>query len=173
MKLLILGHGEHGKDTAAEIISQTLKLSFMSSSEYAAGIIFEALNVALDGKYNDVNDAYDDRRSHRELWRVLINLLSVNDRSALTKRILMVSDIYVGMRCKETYESSKHLFDHVIWVDALKRLPPDETMTIPYNNKTMTRIDNNGSIAYMDFQINQLANKLSELKKFPGYLKAN
>jgi hypothetical protein len=172
MKLLILGHGEHGKDTAAEIISQTLNLSFISSSAYAAGIIFEALNVALDGKYNDVNDAYDDRRNHRPLWRSLISLFCANDRSALTKKILMASDIYVGMRCEEDYEASKHLFDHVIWVDALKRKPADETMTIPYNKKTMIRIDNNGSIAYMDFQINQLANKLSGLRKAPNYLKA-
>ena len=34
-KLLVIGHGRHGKDTVSEILCQDFKLSFISSSMFA------------------------------------------------------------------------------------------------------------------------------------------
>ena len=45
-KLLIVGHGRHGKDTMAEILNEHFKFEFMSSSMSAAKIfIFPRVNI--------------------------------------------------------------------------------------------------------------------------------
>ena len=151
-KVLILGHGRHGKDTVAELLEFYAGLTFTSSSRKAADVIFPALNESLDiyeddcYYYRDVEHAFNDRHNHRMLWKALISLYTASDKASLAKLVLEGSDVYVGMRCNEEYEASSHLFDHVIWVEASKRHGPDESMTIPLGVFNMVYIDNNGSL---------------------------
>jgi hypothetical protein len=143
VKYLILGHGRHGKDTVAEILRDVYGISFQSSSRAACEIfIYEELSRLYD--YKDIEECYDDRINHREEWKFLItNYNPPSDKGRLCKQILENNDCYVGMRCQLEYEAVKHLFDVVFWVDALKRLPPDPTMTIA-RDESMVVIDNNG-----------------------------
>lgn len=152
-RILILGHGRHGKDTVAEIVHEITGLTFVSSSRAMLDIIYPVLRIVTG--LTDKEELFDQRTENRELWKELINLYNAADKSALARRICEITDIYVGMRDDQEYEASKHLFDHVLWVDASARKDPDPTMLIQYD-ETMTRIDNNGTIDELWFQVEEL-----------------
>ena len=146
-KVLILGHGRHGKDTLAEYLEKYFGIPFISSSFGAAEAIFAGLQYFTDFKYEYVEDAFEDRHNYRPLWKQLITEYNADDKARLCKEILSKSDCYVGMRCKEEYEASKHLFDLVIWVDASERIGYiDPTMGIEFDD-SMFHVDNNGDEA--------------------------
>ena len=162
MKVLILGHGRHGKDTVAEILEHTHGLTFQSSSRAACEIfIFKELcRSGFD--YEDIEECYNDRHNHRELWKDMITRYNPpEDKAKLCKAIIAKNDCYVGMRCQMEYEASKDLFDVVIWVDALKRHPEDPTMAIK-RDPTMTVIDNNAGIAQLKLNVLAAMEKIND-----------
>lgn len=142
VKILILGHGEHGKDTVAKIVTEYTGLRFESSSLAAAEI---AVWPHMP-QYGSAEECYQDRRNRREEWRQLITDYNTPDKSRLCRQILARCDGYVGMRCPLEYAASRPLFDHVLWVDARQRVEQhDPTMKIPLGPE-MTVIDNNGPL---------------------------
>ena len=151
-KILIIGHGRHGKDTVAEMLGLYANMTCTSSSYQAAEVIFPSINafraaVPSMAPYETALEAFDDRHSNRMIWKELISLYTAFDKAALAKLVLQQSDIYVGMRCEEEYIASFDLFDHVIWVDASPRLEEsDPSMGIPYSNTAMIHIDNSGDL---------------------------
>lgn len=142
MKLMILGHGRHGKDTVAEIIQREMGLKFCSSSWFVAEkIMFPAMR--LQYKYADVTDCFNDRVNHREEWYQLIKRYNSPDKTRLTREIFSDYDIYVGMRDNVEFLSSREIPDAIIWVDASKRLSLEQSMHITYDPNCMHLIDNN------------------------------
>lgn len=145
MKVLILGHGGHGKDTIAEFLNQAIGLTFKSSSETLnEKAVFPTLKERYG--YKTLKECYEDRRNHREEWWRLISDYNTPDKGRLCKEILSEVDCYVGMRCHMEYEATRSLFDVVIWVDASERKDPEPSMSIK-RESYMAYIDNNGSIA--------------------------
>jgi len=145
MKLLIIGHGRHGKDTAAEMLHKSHGLSFQSSSEACNNeFIFDKLKDKYN--YSTPEDSYKDRHNHREEWFKLVTEYNREDPTRLARLILSTSDIYVGLRSRREYEAcvKAKLFDHILWIDASKRLPPEsansneltakDADTVIYNN---------------------------------------
>lgn len=143
MKILILGSGRHGKDTAAEILAEMTGMTFSSSSTACVDIfIFDSLKNVLG--YKTVDECYNSRHNHRELWYQLICAYNKHDKARLASEILERNDIYIGMRDAEEYEASKHLFDHILWVDASERVKTvDPTMKIYFNHEEMLYVNNN------------------------------
>jgi hypothetical protein len=123
-KLLILGHGRHGKDTIAEILEEQIGLKFMSSSQASADIfIYDELKDKY--KYENAVECFNDRSNHREEWYNLICGYNKDNKTRLAEDILKLNDCYVGMRDFEEVEKSMNdgLFDLIVWVDASDRLP--------------------------------------------------
>lgn len=117
MKILIIGHARHGKDTVAEMLQEEYSLSFDSSSKAAAKIF---LYDKLKGKYgyNSFEECFLDRMNHRAEWYEAIKEYNKDDRTKLAKDILLNTDIYVGMRDFEEIKSCKEqgIFDLIIGV---------------------------------------------------------
>lgn len=117
MKILIIGHARHGKDTTAEFINKHFGLTFRSSS-LAASEIF--IYKVLKEKYNYAtpNECFEDRVNHRKEWYDLIVNYNKNNKSQLASEILKTSDIYVGMREYTEINSCRNdnLFDLVVGV---------------------------------------------------------
>lgn len=129
-KLLIIGHGRHGKDTVAEIIRDNFGLSFMSSSWAAAEAIRPVL-ARMGLTYPNLEACYDDRHNHRETWKNAISEYNAEDKTRLATRILERADIYVGLRCDVEFYAIRHLFDYIIGVTAFDRVKAlDPTFTI-------------------------------------------
>ena len=125
-KILILGHGRSGKDTAAEYWHGVFGLKHESSSMAAARIfIYDALKEKYG--YENFNQCYNDRHKDddmRKEWFDLITEFNREDPSRLAKEILKDSDCYVGMRDTKEIQCCQYqfMFDLIIWIDAKGRV---------------------------------------------------
>lgn len=155
-KLLIIGHGRHGKDSVCEILKNYYNFSFRSSSEFLAErLLFPALKDKYN--YSSYQECFNDRHNHREEWYNHIHDYCKNDHARLGKEIFLEHDIYCGLRNKAEYHAMKNtgVFNYSIWVDRSDHLPPEDksSMTLePWMADYV--IDNNGSLE--DLQRNTL-----------------
>lgn len=159
-KLLIIGHGRHGKDTVAEMISNKMGLTFASSSEFVGHKCIWPLWG--QERYEDFNAMFEDRVTpeNRVVWGNLISAYNTPDKSRTAYEMLNEgNDMYVGMRRFDEYQAcvDKNLFDHVIWVDACKRLPLEAKASNEMESKHADLvIDNNGPEENLQVAISNL-----------------
>ena len=145
-RLLIIGHGRHGKDTVAEMIRDTMGLAFTSSSMFVAEeVIWEFWGKS---RYPTFEAMYADRSNYRKTWADLISAYNTPDKTKTAATMLSRGfDLYVGMRKFDELAAcvQAKLFDHIIWVDATKRLPKEgkESMDLQPGHADLF-IDNNG-----------------------------
>lgn len=157
MKILILGHGQHGKDAFAEMINKEHGLRFTSSSLAAFDVIWPALRECKSYKAGERSKAYEERRFNRKMWKALISLYNAADLTALCRKVLEENDVYVGMRCNKEYRSSKHLFDKIYYIDASDRIKiKDHSMDIKFNPEEMELIDNNYELCELYWEVKNL-----------------
>ena len=145
--ILIIGHGQHGKDTVAEYFADTFGLTYKSSSEAAAEIfIYDELKDKYG--YKDFSECFEDRINHRPEWYRLITEYNSVDRAKLAKGILFNNQCYVGMRDRDEITECirQGIFDIIIWVDASKRFPQEspDSFNIDVSCADFI-IDNNGT----------------------------
>jgi len=157
-KLLIIGHARHGKDTLAKKIRDEAGLTFTSSSLFVG---WEYVWWQWGWKhYTTFFDMFADRVNHRKTWADLISAYNTPDKTRTAKTMLSRGyDVYVGMRKRDEFNASREagLFDHVIWVDASKRRPPEsaDSMELVASDAD-TYLDNNGSEETLDFFVDLL-----------------
>lgn len=144
MKLLIIGHGRHGKDAVGEILRRDFGLKSVSSSEFAAQ---KAVYPVVSDLYPDWRACFADRHAHRDLWFHAIAAYNLRPGPMLAEQILEAHDIYTGMRRRDEFERSAHVFDCVIWVDRSEHLPPEpgSSMELTAEDADLV-IDNNGAL---------------------------
>ena len=161
MKLLVIGHGRHGKDTVCEILKQRHNLTFQSSSEFCARkFIYEVLKEKY--QYTCYSDCYNDRHNHRTEWYNLISDYCRDDAARLGRNIFEENDVYCGLRNKREFHAMKNsgVFDYAIWVDRSDHLPLEDRSSMnlePWMADYV--IDNNGSVE-------ELKNNVHDLMKF-------
>ena len=155
MKYLILGHGRHGKDTAAEFLRDKFGVKFKSSS-FAAAEIFLFDKLKDEFGYKTIEECYDDRLNNRARWHDEISAYN-KPLHRLASNILAENDCYVGMRSDLEVNSCMEngLFDKVFWVDASKRKPKEgkDSFNVKFDPTYMIWIDNNISIEWMNTQL--------------------
>ncbi|QNN99782.1 hypothetical protein P67b_00023 [Ruegeria phage Tedan] len=179
-KILVLGHAQHGKDTVCELLDREVDLTFTSSSMFCAErVIRPTLLGALataqfaEWRATDPNhheallhemhemgqladnamDLYADRKNHRAMWFDMIRWFNSKDQARLGREIFAENDIYCGLRSAEEMVALMRtgIVDHVVWVDASHRKPPESA-----DSCTVTRgmadtvINNNGDLAALN-----------------------
>ena len=162
MKLLVIGHGRHGKDTVCEFLQEKYDLSFESSSRFCSKhFIFDLLKDKYN--YKDENDCYNDRFNHRTEWYNAIREYNKSDDSRLGREILKMYNIYSGLRNKNEFFALKKnkVFDYAIWVDRCNYLPFEsiESMNLEQWMADFV-IDNNGSLDDLKLNIMKLMDRL-------------
>jgi hypothetical protein len=155
MKYLILGHKQHGKDTAADLLRDAFGVTFMSSSLFCLERAVWPALIEAGLSYPSLEAAYADRDNHRIIWRDAISQYNSPDKAKLVKELLSCSDMYVGMRCHLELEASKHLFHQIFWIHR-PGLPTDESMTIEYDPDFMIPIVNAGDRELMLHQLTKV-----------------
>lgn len=148
-RLLIIGHGRHGKDTLAEILRDDYGLSFESSSDFVGRRA--VWPMWGEDRYSSYEAMFEDRVNHRELWSNLINAYNTPDLARTGREMIqeLGHDMYVGMRDIREFNAcmSAGIFDLVIWVDAEKRLPPEDNPKFTITkDKADIILDNNGDM---------------------------
>jgi len=117
MKLLIIGHARHGKDTVAEMINKEHGYKFKSSSEAAAEIfLYDKLKEQYG--YETFQECFEDRMNHRQEWYEAIVTYNTPDKVRLAREIMEDNDIYVGMRDNDEIMAclKDNIFDLIIGV---------------------------------------------------------
>jgi hypothetical protein len=158
LKLLVIGHGRHGKDTVCEILRDKYGYSFESSSQFCSKLfIYDQLKDKYG--YDNEEQCYADRHNHRAEWYDAICAYNVPDAARLGREIFKAHDIYCGLRNKREFFAMKNtgVFDKAIWVDRSDHLPPESknSMSLEQWMSDYT-IDNNGTLEDLAFNTEQL-----------------
>jgi len=148
LKLLIIGHARHGKDTVCEMLTDLLNLKFKSSSDFVnEKAVFPVLSKLYG--YETLEECYEDRVNHRPEWFNLLRAYNGEDPVRLGRELFNEYDVYCGLRNREEYQAMKRagLFDLVIWVDASERLPLEtsDSMELTMSDADIV-IDNNADL---------------------------
>lgn len=167
MKLLVIGHARHGKDTVCEILRDDFGLKFENSSSFCAKrFIYEKLKKKYG--YATYVECFNNRHNHRAEWFNLISDYCKDDPARLGKEIFAENDIYCGLRNKREFEAMQEqsVFDYCIWVDRSDHLPPEpkDSMSLEQWMSDFT-IDNNGTINELMFNTYQLIENLKVGRK--------
>ena len=163
LKLLVIGHGRHGKDTVCEMLRDMYRYTFESSSKFCSKqFIYNQLKVKYG--YANEEECYADRHNHRAEWYNAICDYNVPDAATLGREMFAEYDIYCGLRNKREYYAMKNtgVFDKVIWVDRSDHLPPEgnDSMSLePWMADYI--IDNNGTLGDLAFNVGQLINYIN------------
>lgn len=156
-KLLVVGHGRHGKDTVSEMLEQ-YGYKFQSSSKFCSELfIFNDLKDTYN--YASEDECYNDRHNHREEWYNMIHDYCKDDLARLGRNLFAKHDIYCGLRNRREFFAMKNeeLFDYAIWVDRCDHLPLEShnSMSIEQWMCDYT-IDNNGSLERLEKNVETL-----------------
>lgn len=157
-KLLVVGHGRHGKDTVCDILKRDYNFNFQSSSEFCARkFIYAALKDRYG--YADYAECYADRHNHRAEWYNMIHDYCRDDYARLGRDIFAEHDIYCGLRNKSEFHSMKNtgVFDYCIWVDRSEHLPLEDRTSMNLEIWMADYvIDNNGTLADLERNTHEL-----------------
>lgn len=162
MKLLIIGHGRHGKDTVSEYLQDKHGMTFQSSSMHcAANAVYPNLKSVYG--YATVEECFSDRHQHRSEWFQLISDYCKDDLARIGREIFQVSDIYCGLRNAREFHAIKNngLYDYCIWVDRSEFLEtePKSSMSLePWMADYV--IDNNGTLEQLYRNVDDLMRTL-------------
>ena len=162
-KLLVIGHGRHGKDTVCEILRDKYGYSFENSSKFCSKLfIYEDLKEKYG--YRDEEECYTDRHNHRAEWYNAICYYNLKDPARLGREIFGSHDIYCGLRNKKEFHAMKNtgVFDYAIWVDRSDYLPAEDKTSMSLEQWMADyTIDNNGSLEELLFNVDQLIRHIS------------
>jgi hypothetical protein len=163
MRLIIVGHARHGKDTVGDLFTKLGGFEWASSSYVAADkVVRPYLKKFYDVEYDTVDECFMDRMHYRAAWYDAITAYNTPDKTKLAQDIFAVNDIYVGLRNKKELWAIRAagMVDHVVWVDALDRLPPEPASSMSIEPCMADfHIDNNGSLEETEFNVKRLVDR--------------
>ena len=174
-KLLVIGHGRHGKDTVCEILRDKFGYTFESSSQFCSKLfIYDMLRKKYD--YTNEEECYADRHNHRAEWYNAICDYNKGDAARLGRAMFNEFDIYCGLRNKREFFAMQNtgVFDYCIWVDRSDHLAPEaiDSMSLEQWMADFT-IDNNGDIDELEFNVCRLIDHIEFKDRGLGHLDAN
>ena len=147
-RLLIVGHGRSGKDTAAEILHG-------AGLTYAGSLSWFALPFMAKRLKQPLQIAWERRHEHRMAWYHGCNELRREDPLFLVRLALAEANVVTGLRdiAEITAAKEENLFDEILWVER-NGTPIDPTLT--YGKEQCSDVVfNNGTLA--EFKENLLA----------------
>lgn len=131
LKILLMGHEGHGKNTVCQLLQKNYGLSYQIASIYYAKNIIQP---KLAEKYGYKNEllCWLDRHNHREEWFQLIKEYNLAHTFRTGSKIWSEFNIYSGLLDIQEYKflRARKMFDVSIWVDASERVPSETKSTI-------------------------------------------
>ena len=168
-RIILVGHGRHGKDTVAEILRSKYGYQFTSSSLACAETVMLPAFADKGKFYIDAGTCFNDRHGesyigdHRTFWFETIKAFCTPDKARLAQAIFDAGNhIYVGIRDRRELWAAQLMPDVItIWVDASDRLPPEQGSSMNIEPWMANRVlDNNGSLEDLERNVIALATEL-------------
>jgi hypothetical protein len=153
-KLLIVGHGRAGKDTACEYLSQITSLrNAGTTSKYLCKHVAQALGLSEEEAYRRRHESNEMRQT----WFKIGNQVRENSPTTLLREALMHGEITGGVRdiAEIVGAREEKLVDLIIWVEN-RRVPPDPTVTFGVEECDIV-IPNHGSLDEFYYRLWRLA----------------
>ncbi len=157
MKILFVGHGRCGKDTALEICERITTLrSAGTFSRYLTPFVAREMGVSEA-------QAYRERHQNREEWMRIGTELRRNDPTVLARLAFANGDMSGGVRGRSEIEAivRERLTDLIIWID--RDVPTDPTMEFGHSWADV-RISNTGSVDSFEYTLRRLMGALGVLR---------
>lgn len=163
MKIMVLGHKDHGKTTVAELLRNHFGFSFTDTTNKVLHITKKYLkdtggtddDVALfDLKYAT------DKDSVREVMKKALREYTKDDPARLIRDQFISCDIYAGCRSQTEFDAAKDLIDLTLWVKDDRKLENDSTMDIQFT-EGMIELNNSGSIMQLERNIKGVLHELA------------
>jgi hypothetical protein len=161
-RLFVCGYARSGKDTVAAILKDKLGLIGESSSYFVAEKhVRQWLEKNYSLSYETLDDCYEDRINHRSKWYDAIRDYTRDDPARMARDIFSENNLYVGIRSREEFLAAKPLANLAIWVDASKRVPPeDESSCTILREDCDAVLDNNGTEEELSERVIRLCSNL-------------
>jgi hypothetical protein len=143
-RLAICGPGRCGKDTASIWLRDHTALRYYgSTSEAAASLVFS--KISGEYGYQTVEECFQDRHNHRELWAKSIWDYNRPLGITLYEDMLKVTDVLNGIRRKGELQAllSRDMIDLVLWID--RDVPEDPSLEMDSSVADFI-IPNNGTL---------------------------
>lgn len=170
MKLLVLGHMRHGKDTTCDLLKKLYGLTFVSSSYFVGEKAVRPYLEKLGIKYDTMDACYFDRVNHRAAWFDAISLYNEQDASRLGRELFSQYDIYCGLRNVREFQALKAVkaFDICLWVDRSQRAPAELTTSFNIGLSAADYIiDNNSDLDELETNIVEIMERAMDDGKIP------
>lgn len=122
-KLLLVGYGQAGKDSAGEWLQENFNCKFGGSTSF-----YLARHVArITGQPEQ--QCYEARRQNRDLWWRIGRELRDNDPGCLIREALANGNVIAGVRdkCEVVAAREQGLVDVIAWIEN-PNVPVDPTM---------------------------------------------
>lgn len=155
LRLFVAGYKRHGKDTVCELVRQHFGLAWAASSQMMTELAvlphFRALRAAGRVEVPDYPDAaacFADRGRWRGEWYDAIQAFNTPDGARLARLIFAEHEVYCGIRSREELDACRAagLCDALVWVDASRRLPPEDAASCTIGPADADLVlDNNGT----------------------------
>lgn len=113
-KILFVGYGRSGKDTAGQFLHGRGCLRYGGSTSWAA------LSIVAGFFRRHPMEVWDRRHEHRATWKELCDgVRSAGDQCFLIRRALETGDMITGVRGLPEIEAAiaEKLFDSIVWID--------------------------------------------------------
>jgi hypothetical protein len=175
LKIMVIGHGRHGKDTVSEILEEEYGYKFISSSLFCADKVMYPISKNSKTSitrprftlpwYSSVETCYADRHRHLSTWYEAIKAYNEFDPTRLGTDLYSEYDVYCGLRNKTEFHAMRNagLFDVAIWVDRSDHVEPEEesSCTVEQWMADFT-IDNNGDLGDLNRNVRSLMDNIHE-----------
>ena len=157
MKLLFVGPGQCGKDTACELTAELTRLRNAGTfSKYLTPYVASRLGVSEE-------QAYAERHQNREVWMSTGELVRKDDPTTLCRMAFAHGDISGGVRGLPEIVAirERRIADLIIWID--RDVPLDPTLNFGPEYADV-RISNHSTLAAFRDRLKHLFGLLRILK---------
>ncbi len=144
LKVLVIGHKQHGKGTFAKIATERFGIPSMGTSRFATLHMFNLMKD--EHGYLTPEACYEDRGNHREFWFTELRRYNDINLSQLIEDIYLKHPIAEGLRNREEFEEVKRkkIVDLIVWIDAAERKPLEDAQSMELTrDDAHVIIDNN------------------------------
>lgn len=160
-KILIISDAGTGKDTVGEMMSE-YGFKYLASSSFATDRIMMPYFSSIGKPYETSEECFNDRKNNRAIWYQQIEDYNAPTWNRISREMFDDGfNVYVGMRSEKEFAASKDLYDYVIWIDASKRIPPEDRSSNTMSpNMADYIIDNNGTLEELKHHVGVITNLL-------------
>lgn len=155
MKIMVIGPTGSGKTTVATEIAERLGTKTTDIS-----------TMLIDGFCKDKGVNKEELLANKDEYRQALyeygrDTQRAVDPAYFVKEALKKGDVVCGVRPRDEYEQSKHLFDGIVWVAGRGEVKPQDDLS---EEDATFVIDNSGSIEDTKKQIDWMIKQLSITK---------